>query len=353
MIVSGHAEMLRRRVSDPNLLRGIEAIQGAARRGEALTRQLLTFARRQPLNPVPVDLRQRIEAVRSMLASSLRENIDLVVDIPADVWPVEVDIAEIDLALVNIAVNARDAMPQGGTFTLSARNVAGQPGTHPPGDHVELSLSDTGVGIAPDIVKKIFDPFFTTKAVGKGTGLGLSQVYGFANQSGGRVSVRSEEGRGTIITLALPRSLAAVAAVTEAAGPQIETPVAGTILVVEDNPEVAEVTVMLLEQIGYRVLRAENAAQALARLQDGSKIDLVFSDIVMPNGMNGIHLAQEVSELYPTLGVLLTTGYSDVAAAAETRFPILRKPFEVAALERAVSEALVRTGMPVARGARA
>jgi PAS domain S-box-containing protein len=353
MIVSGHAEMLRRRVSDPNLLRGIEAIQGAARRGEALTRQLLTFARRQPLNPVPVDLRQRIEAVRAMLVSSLRENIELVVDIPADIWPVEVDIAEIDLVLVNIAVNARDAMPEGGTFTLSARNVAGQPGAQPPGDHVEFSLSDTGVGIAPDIIKKIFDPFFTTKAVGKGTGLGLSQVYGFANQSGGRVSVRSEAGRGTTITLALPRSLAAVAAVTEAAGPQIEMPVAGTILVVEDNPEVGEVTATLLEQIGYRVLRAENATQALARLQDGGKIDLVFSDIVMPNGMNGIHLAQEVSALYPTLGVLLTTGYSDVAAAAETRFPILRKPFEIAALERAVSEALVRTGMPVARGARA
>ena len=156
MIVSGHAELLRRRVSDPNLLRGIEGIQGAARRGEALTRQLLTFARRQPLNPVPIDLRQRIEAVRSMLVSSLRENIDLVVDIPADAWPVEADIAEIDLALVNIAVNARDAMPQGGTFTLAARNVAGQPGTQPPGDYVELALSDTGVGIAPDIIKKIF-----------------------------------------------------------------------------------------------------------------------------------------------------------------------------------------------------
>ena len=157
------------------------------------------------------------------------------------------------------------------------------------------------------------------------------------------MSVRSEQGRGTTITLALPRSLAAVAAIPEAAGPPIETPVAGTILVVEDNPEVGEVTATLLEQIGYRVLRAENAAQALAQLQDGSNIDLLFSDIVMPNGMNGIHLAQEVSERYPTLGVLLTTGYSDVAAAAETRFPILRKPFEVAALERAVSKALLRS----------
>ena len=156
------------------------------------------------------------------------------------------------------------------------------------------------------------------------------------------MSVTSEVGRGTTVTLRFPRGHAAVAVAQEAARPSASGRGEGTILVVEDNPEVGEVTATLLEQIGYRVLRAENAAQALARLQDGSKIDLLFSDIAMPNGMNGIHLAQEVSEIYPTLGVLLTTGYSDVAAAAETRFPILRKPFEVAALERAVSRALAR-----------
>ncbi|MGH6770539.1 MAG: MASE1 domain-containing protein [Xanthobacteraceae bacterium] len=342
MIISGHTEMLRRRLNDPRAIHGLDAVQTAARRGESLTRQLLTFSRRQPLNPISVDLRQRLEAVREMLASSLRGNITLVVDIPEDLWPVEVDIAEFELAVVNIAVNARDAMPDGGTFTVSARNVsagAGRAG-EPSGDHVELSFADTGIGIGPDMIRKIFDPFFTTKAVGKGTGLGLSQVYGFANQSGGNVSVTSEVGRGTTIALYLPRNEATVEAIIAPAIPQGTIPADGTILVVEDNPEVADVTATLLEQLGYQVARAGNAVEALARLQNGDRFDLLFSDIVMPHGMNGIHLAQEVSEHYPGMHVLLTTGYSDVAGAAESRFPILRKPFELSALDRAVREAM-------------
>jgi CheY-like chemotaxis protein len=242
-----------------------------------------------------------------------------------------------------MAVNARDAMPNGGTFTISARNVAaavGSRATHRADDHVEMSLNDTGTGIAPDIIKKIFDPFFTTKPVGKGTGLGLSQVYGFAHQSGGSVVVRSELGQGSTIVLTLPRSYANVSSAGEAEDPHVPQPVAGTILVVEDNAEVRDVTATLLEQIGYDVLRAENAADALAQLQNGPAVDLVFSDIVMPNGMNGIHLVQEVREHYPNVRVLLTTGYSDVTAAGESRFAILRKPFAISELERAVREAM-------------
>ena len=355
MIISGHAEMLRRRLIEPKALHGLDAIQTAARRGESLTRQLLTFSRRQPLNPEPVDLRQRIEAVRGMITSSLRDNITLVVDLPSDLWAVEVDVAELDLSLVNIAVNARDAMQDGGTFTVSARNIpagAGRSG-HPTADHVELLLTDTGIGIPREMLTKIFDPFFTTKAVGKGTGLGLSQVYGFANQSGGNVSVASEVGRGTTITLSLPRNKAVAVAVADTAGAEVGVPAEGMILVVEDNLEVADVTATLLEQIGYDVVRAGNAVEALARLQEGRRVDLIFSDIVMPGGMNGIHLAQEVSERYPGIRVLLTTGYSDVAAAAETRFPILRKPFELTALERAIREAMtgaVPAGRRAVRG---
>jgi PAS domain S-box-containing protein len=358
MIISGHAEMLRRRLNDPRAVHGLDAVQTAARRGESLTRQLLTFSRRQPLNPVSVDLRQRLEAVHEMLASSLRGNIMLNVDIPEDLWPVEIDIAEFELAVVNIAVNARDAMPEGGTFTVSARNVtagAGRSG-EPSGDHVELSFTDTGVGIAPDMIRKIFDPFFTTKAVGKGTGLGLSQVYGFANQSGGNVTVTSEVGKGTTISLHLPRKAAMTEAVIAPAIPQGTIPAEGTILVVEDNPEVADVTAALLEQLGYRVARAGNAMEALERLQGGERFDLLFSDIVMPHGMNGIHLAQEVSERYPGMRTLLTTGYSDVAVAAESRFPILRKPFELSALDRAVREAMAggaAAGRRAVRGATA
>ena len=171
------------------------------------------------------------------------------------------------------------------------------------------------------MLKKIFDPFFTTKAVGKGTGLGLSQVYGFANQSGGTVSVTSEVGRGTTITLSLAAQQRGRAwRRRRSASPKNVGRADGTILVVEDNPDVADVTATLLEQIGYRVLRAGNAVEALERIEGGEPIDLVFSDIVMPGGMNGIHLAQEVSERYPAIRVLLTTGYSDVAAAARRGF---------------------------------
>jgi PAS domain S-box-containing protein len=348
MIVSGRAEMLRRQLSDEKALRGIDAIMTAAQRGESLTRQLLTFSRRQPLTPVVVDLGERIEAVREMLGSSLRGNITLTVDIPSGTWPVEVDVAELELALVNIAVNARDAMPEGGTFTVRARNVLARPGRSPnpiPGDYVELSLADTGTGIAAEVVSKIFDPFFTTKAVGKGTGLGLSQVYGFAQQSRGAVTVKSAQGRGTEVVLALPRSHGVVAEDADAEElPQKALRRKGSVLVVEDNPDVGDVTATLLEQLGYRVERAGNAADALRILAGDDGFDLVFSDIVMPDGMNGIHLAQEVAARYPKIGVLLTTGYSDVAVAGETRFPILRKPFELPGLQRAVGEVLARAG---------
>jgi PAS domain S-box-containing protein len=342
MIVSGHAELLRRKLNDPNQLRAIEAIMGASQRGERLTRQLLTFSRRQPLNPVPIDLRQRVQEMRPMLNSSLRGNINLAIELPGDLWPVEVDIAEFELAMVNIAVNARDAMPDGGTFTISGRNVPagqGNPG-QPTGEHVAIAFADTGVGIPQDTVKKIFDPFFTTKAVGKGTGLGLSQVYGFAHQSGGTVSVTSEVGKGSAISLYLTRCAAVAMATPQISDPKNVGRAEGTILVVEDNPEVADVSATLLEQIGYRVLRAGNAVEALERIEGGDRIDLVFSDIVMPNGMNGIHLAQELAERYPAIRVLLTTGYSDVAAAGETRFPILRKPFELPALEQAIRDVM-------------
>jgi CheY-like chemotaxis protein len=190
------------------------------------------------------------------------------------------------------------------------------------------------------VLKKIFDPFFTTKAVDKGTGLGLSQVYGFAHQAGGTVSVTSTVGRGTTISLYLPRSMAVAEVVTEKDHPPQAARAHGTILVVEDNPEVADVTATLLEQIGYRVLRAGNAIDALQTIGQGEAIDLVFSDIVMPQGMNGIHLAQQVEKDFPAVRVLLTTGYSDVVEAAETRYPVLRKPFELPALEQAIREAM-------------
>jgi PAS domain S-box-containing protein len=345
MIVSGHAQLLRRRLKDGKDLRAIDAIGTAAGRGETLTRQLLAFSRRQQLSPVVVDLGARIEALREMLASSLRGNIEVKYDIAAGLWSVEVDPGELELALVNIAVNARDAMPDGGTVTLSARNVPHGTGAGPlAGDFVALSLTDTGGGIPAEHLSKVFEPFFTTKDVGKGTGLGLSQVHGFAHQSGGTVTIGSEIGRGTVITLYLPRSDAPPSVAPLAA--EAPAPAAGrgegTVLVVEDNPEVAEVTATLFEHLGYRVLRAPDANDALARLQQAPGIDLVFTDVVMPGSMNGVALAQEIRRRHPQIPILLTSGYSDAAHAAEIRFALLRKPYDVAALERAIAGALAQ-----------
>jgi PAS domain S-box-containing protein len=346
MIVSGHAQLLRRRTSEERNLRAIDAIAAATSRGESLTRQLLGFSRRQPLSPVVVDLKERIEAVRDMLGSSLRGNIELVLDLPDGLWRSELDLNEFDLALVNIAVNARDAMPEGGRFTLSASNVtlaADRSTVDLDGEFVALSLTDTGTGIPSAAMPKVFEPFFTTKAVGKGTGLGLSQVYGFAHQAGGTVTIESKVGLGTTVTIYLPRSRAAVSDIADAA----RTPPAvrggsGTILVVEDNAEVADVTSTLLGQLGYRVLRAQNAADALAVLNDGG-IDLVFTDIIMPGPMDGLALAAEIRARYPQIPVVLTTGYTVVAPDAEYRFAVLRKPFQIPALEKILREAMQRS----------
>jgi len=345
MIVSGHAQLLRRRLTDPKHLQAIDAVHSAANRGESLTRQLLAFSRRQPLNPVVTDLKERVEAVHEMLVGSLRGNVQLKCDIAADVWPVEVDIAELELALVNVAVNARDAMPGGGFITLSARNIALKKSDgidQLEGDFVALAMTDTGVGIAPDVLPRIFEPFFTTKALGKGTGLGLAQVYGFSHQSGGTVVATSAVGSGTAITIYLPRRHAALVKAVEAPPTQPIVPGQGTVLVVEDNAEVADVTASLIEQLGYQTLRAENATDALNRLQRGDKIDLVLSDVVMPGGMNGIALAQEIGNHYPQIPVLLTSGYSDVVQSAQSKFAILRKPFQLPVLEKSVREALER-----------
>jgi two-component system NtrC family sensor kinase len=355
MIVSGHAQLLRRRLSDPKQLQALEAINSAVSRGEGLTRQLLAFSRRQPLSPVVVNLGERIDAVRDMLVGSLRGNIQLKCDLPAGLWPVEVDVAELELALVNVAVNARDAMPGGGTITLSARNVALKKSDEVDqleGDFVALAISDTGVGIAPEVLPRVFEPFFSTKPLGKGTGLGLSQVYGFAHQSGGAVVIQSTIGSGTAITLYLRRSHRVPALPpVERAAEAIGAAAHGTILIVEDNPEVADVTASLVQQLGYRTLRAQNAADALNQLQRGSNISLVLSDIAMPGGMNGIALAQEIEQRYPSIPVLLNSAHADMASASTSRFVVLRKPFQLAVLDKSLRDALER-GAPRDTGGR-
>jgi two-component system, NtrC family, sensor kinase len=248
--------------------------------------------------------------------------------------------------LLNLAVNARDAMPNGGTLRITVKPVALKSKATEDGlsgDFVAIRVADTGSGIPPDVLPHVFEPFFTTKDVGKGTGLGLSQVYGFAKQSGGAATVTSSVGRGTVITLYLPRTqelpAPSIARIEAEAAPRR----AGTVLVVEDSPEVAEVATAYFQQLGYMVKQVARANEALELIGDDPKIDLVFSDILMPGGMNGLELGHAIRRRHPAMPVLLATGYSDsVRDAVAQGFVVLQKPFDIAALEQALREARTR-----------
>ncbi|MFL5267375.1 MAG: PAS domain S-box protein [Stellaceae bacterium] len=343
MVVSGNAQLLKQRLRDAKNLRSIEAIEMAAARGETLTRQLLAFSRRQTLNPTVISLRQRLADFRDLLASSARGDIELSVNIGRNIWPVLVDVHELELALINLVVNARDAMPHGGTISITAENAVLQPDDTPEnlsGDFVALMVTDSGCGIAADILPKVFEPFFTTKELDKGTGLGLSQVYGLTRQSGGTVTISSDLGKGTTVTMYLPRTRRPV---SQERAEDKESPAGReTILLVEDNPDVQEVASMLLDQLGYRIICADSPAAALQLLASGDAIDLVFSDVVMPGELDGLGLAQRVREEHPDVAVLLTSGYAKAANTLEAGFPILRKPYQLATLARAIREALDR-----------
>jgi PAS domain S-box-containing protein len=340
MIIGGNAQTFKR-LLDPKLPRALEAIQTAAKRGETLTRQLLTFSRRQHVSPTIVDLNDCIRNIRTMIESSLRGNIVYNENLEAGVWPVEVDLAELELAIVNVAVNARDAMPNGGTFTLSVGNATTNHellGAHPTEAFVAIKFSDTGMGIPPNLLSKIFDPFFTTKEVGKGTGLGLSQVYGFAHQAGGTVRAESKLGFGTTITVYLPAYAGKEIASKEISAADTRHSQRPTVLVVDDSADVAEVTSSLFEHLGYHTVYQDSADAALKLLADGTKVDLVFSDIVMPGTIDGVGLASEIRSRYPRLPVILTTGYSDAAQAAPSDLKILRKPFDTDALRSFIQD---------------
>ena len=338
MIVSGHLARLRRAGDEARARQSAEAIEMAVRRGASLTRQLLSFSRRQPFDPTVIDLPSRIESVRAMLSSSTGSKIALAIGIPPGAWPIKVDASEFDLALVNLTLNARDAMPEGGSITISSENVTLAPADTPArleGEFVAVRVTDSGTGIPPDILSKVFDPFFTTKDSTKGSGLGLSQVYGFAQQSGGTVTIDSELGRGTTVTLYLPRARHEAAEERRSE----ETPVAdGRILLVEDNPAVADASSSLLEQLGYSVVQVRDAAAALQAAGD-AEFDLVVSDIMMPGGMDGLALAHVLRERQPGLPILLMTGYHQLADEAGREFVLLRKPFDLSDLSRATTRA--------------
>jgi two-component system NtrC family sensor kinase len=330
MVIGGGVDRLRRDGDEARRQRSLDMIDGAAKRAEALTRQLLVFSRRQALKARSVDLRDELAGMSDMLRSSLRGDIEVRLDLPEGLWPVRVDPGELEIAILNLSMNARDAMPKGGRIEIAACNRPGETG-----DQVVLTVTDTGGGIAPDILPRIFEPFFTTKEVGKGTGLGLSQVYGFVKQSGGDVTVDSARGR-TTFTLRLPRCRAEPERTT-APAPLPAPAMRGRALVVEDNPDVAEVSVAHLGELGFHAELVPDAPTALERLLAGS-FDVMVSDVVMPGGMTGLDLAREVRARYPDLPTLLVTGYSTVADAAVAEgFALLRKPFDAQGLARALA----------------
>jgi signal transduction histidine kinase/ActR/RegA family two-component response regulator len=344
MVISGGLDMLDCQTDPSRRRRLMDGMIQAARRGAGLTKQLLAFSRRQTLRPEPVNIASQMGGMRELLDRSLRGEVHVEFILPDSLWPVEVDPGELELVILNLVVNARDAMPNGGTITVSGENLPDLDDEEVVGDYVRLSVVDTGIGMGPELLLRVFEPFFTTKDVGKGSGLGLAQVHGFATQSRGKVRIKSEIGRGTTIELYLPRSRGL---------PSKERPLIdfnrsrpsksghGQILLVEDDDEVAALVSEMLMQLGYEVTRAASAAAALGALADGRSVDLIFSDIMMPGGMTGVELAREVKRRRSDIPVLLTSGYSEAAArdAEVMGIEILPKPYHIDELATALSSA--------------
>jgi signal transduction histidine kinase/ActR/RegA family two-component response regulator len=344
MVISGGLDMLDRQTDPSRRRRLMEGMIQAAQRGAGLTRQLLAFSRRQKLRPEPVDVALQIGGMRELLDRSLRGDVHVEFDFPDNLWPVEVDPGELELVVLNLAVNARDAMPNGGTIVVRGENLRDLNDGAIEGDYVRLSVVDTGIGMGPEILSRVFEPFFTTKDVGKGSGLGLAQVHGFATQSRGTVRIRSTVGEGTSIELYLPRSPNAPSReryLIDLNRTRPKKASHGQILLVEDDDEVAALVSEMLTQLGYEVTRAASAAAALGALADGRPVDLVFSDIMMPGGMNGVELAREIKRRRSDLPVLLTSGFSEYAVhdVEMAGVQILPKPYHIDELAAALGAA--------------
>nr|WP_233348411.1 ATP-binding protein [Luteimonas sp. MC1572] len=344
MVITAGLDMLELQQDPARRQRFMVAMRHASRRGAALTRQLLTFSRSHALRPETIDLAKLIGNMRELLDRSLRGDVDVDVQLAADLWPVFVDAGEFELAILNLAVNARDAMDGSGRITIAGHNVVEHDDDGVATELVRLVVRDSGAGMSEAVKARVFEPFFTTKDVGKGSGLGLAQVYGVAKQSGGRVSIDSAVGQGTAITLLLPRSRQPATA-DAAHVPETDSSASAPdlcVLLVEDDAEVATLVEEMLRVIGYDVVHALSAKAALGALADRRRIDLVFSDIMMPGGTNGIELAREVRRRRPDLPVLLTSGFAESTGteAQALDIPVLRKPYAIEELRAAVRQQL-------------
>jgi signal transduction histidine kinase/ActR/RegA family two-component response regulator len=354
MVIAGGLEMLRGRPDPKRRERLMDGMRLATQRGSALTKQLLAFSRRQTLKPQTVDLADLIGGMRELLDRSLRGDMHVAFAFADDLWSVDVDPDELQLVVLNLAVNARDAMPNGGTISVRARNEPALSDGELSGDYVCLSVTDTGTGMTPEVMRRAFEPFFTTKDVGEGSGLGLAQAHGFSKQSGGTVRIESELGRGTTLSLFLPASkgppLVVRPATDDDARVEPRAPGAsGSVLLVEDDDAVAALVADMMADLGYEVDRVASAEAALDALATGRPVDAVFSDVMMPGGMNGVQLAEAIRTRHRTLPVLLTSGYADPVRpkAAAIGIRILSKPYRL----RELAEAL-KTIVPADRPSR-
>ena len=354
-VITSSAQFLQRADDPTRRQRLVHRIEEAAWRGADLTRRLLAFGRRQPLHPDRVELGVQAVGLTELLRHTLREDIQIQMQFDTGLWPAEADVAALELALLNLVVNARDAMPNGGQITLTAHNAAMHNGQSArwglaEGDYIEICVTDTGQGMPPDVLERVFEPFFTTKEPGKGTGLGLAQVYGFVKQSGGTAWVESRPGQGTSVHLLLPRSLREHSAETSQVDmggsriPHGAGPI--SILVVEDNDDVASAVMEMLAQLGHEAMHVASVGAALGVISGDRPIDLVFTDVLLPGGGSGLDLARELTQRKPDVPVVLTSGYGGgvTGRLAAANLPFLRKPYRIEALKMTIEAALGQNG---------
>jgi PAS domain S-box-containing protein len=347
-VIMGNLDLLQRRFGGER--REVAAIMRAAQRGAELTQRLLAFSRRQSLSPATVDLAELVDGMYDMLTRTLGASVFVKTDFEPDLWSASADPGQVENALLNLVINARDAMPQGGELTIRCCNGRldeedrGRDPEAPTGEFVLICVTDSGFGMSEETRDRVFEPFFTTKEVGKGSGLGLSMVYGFAKQSGGWATIDSEAGKGTTVKLFLPR---AKADARSAEALPAEDPPSGhgqPILVLEDDFEVNELTVAVVEELGYKVISAMDAAEARAVLDAGTAVDALISDVVLPGGMSGPEFAEEVVKRMPDLPIIFMSGYPTEAAMrkqlADSGRVLLSKPFAQPELAEALRAAL-------------
>jgi CheY-like chemotaxis protein len=346
--IIGNLELLTARVTgDAVAARHLAAAQRASEHGAKLTEQLLAFSRRQHLQPQAIDLNAVVAGVREMLTRTLGTTIQVRVELGHSLWPALVDPTQIEIAILNLAINSRDAMPLGGTLSIETRNLSAGDADTPDEigarDCIRISVRDTGTGMSEEVLRSAVEPFFTTKEPGKGSGLGLSQVYGMARQSNGALQVESRPGSGTTVHLYLPRAMETTAIAKDVADHRQQPEIGGRVLVVDDDPAVRETAAQMLRQAGYGVAEADGGQAALEALARGEIYDLMVVDIAMP-GLSGIETIRRARGRWPALPALYISGYADIAGG-EPQIgddPMLKKPFRLSELTKAVRDAIKR-----------